>query len=575
MFIDANEMNEGSTVRSDVCIVGSGPAGITVAKQLGRTNRRVCVLAGGSIHQDPRAQSLTVMPTTGDPYLAPSATRFRQFGGNSNVWCIKVGAPRLHVRYLPLQPHDFVPRSWVPHSGWPIPYEEVRSYYERAHRAADAGPFEYAAEPFIDPAHPPLPLDERLFKTSVQRYGPGAAYYDPAHHGLDRASNVVVVLNAHATDIRAGRRRTTVGGDQHVEEVIAKTLDGRQLRVKAKRFVIAAGGIESARLLMVANGGDGIGSSPALGRYYIDHPLVSLGDFVPAGHVPFERLGLYDLRRVRDVPVMGKLEISEAAQAEHRLLNSCMTLFPRSTPAQTDAVTSAQALLDAVRDGTAPSRLPQHLWRVVRHARHLAAVARDKIVEDIPIVPGFGRGGWSRHSNLRARFSRFEVFGFFEQAPDPDNRIELTDERDGLGVPQARLHWRWNDIDVDSVRRTQALMARAFHRSGWGRFDHEPFTRERGRSWPQGLAHHMGATRMASSRRDGVVDEQCRVHGVDNLYVASSSVFPTGGYANPTLTLIALSLRLADHLQRLAARDDRPTEIGSARRSMNELPVSA
>ena len=151
------------------------------------------------------------------------------------------------------------------------------------------------------------------------------------------------------------------------------------------------------------------------------------------------------------------------------------------------------------------------------------------------------------------RYGTLDVIVHAEQAPDRDNRITLSERRDSLGTRMAHLHWEWRPIDIDSVARMQELLKAELARSGVGRLD---LSRVDGRPelFNAGLHHHMGTTRMHADPRRGVVDEECRVHGVGNLFVAASSVFPTGGYINPTLTVLALAIRIADRVRQQAAR---------------------
>jgi choline dehydrogenase-like flavoprotein len=140
-----------------------------------------------------------------------------------------------------------------------------------------------------------------------------------------------------------------------------------------------------------------------------------------------------------------------------------------------------------------------------------------------------------------------------EQAPNPRSRVNLHhSKRDQLGLPATQLDWQLSDFDKFSIRRTAELIGIELGRAGLGRVRTD--IDEDLSKFPlvETAWHHMGTTRMSENDRTGVVDSACRVHGLSNLYVAGSSVFPTGGRANPTLTIVALAIRLADHLKSVA-----------------------
>jgi choline dehydrogenase-like flavoprotein len=200
-----------------------------------------------------------------------------------------------------------------------------------------------------------------------------------------------------------------------------------------------------------------------------------------------------------------------------------------------------------------PDDFAHHLGRLWAGRRHLARVAYEKLRYDTPIMPGFGRGGWSRLQNNERRFSRLELLAFVEQSPNPDNRVTLTDEHDELGMPRIKLRFRWDDADLASIGRSQALMASALSHAGLGRYE-PPSAPPDGRLPVIGLHHMAGTARMHDDPQRGVVDRHCRVHGVGNLYVGGSAVFTTSGFANPTLTNLALTIRAADHVKRSLAQ---------------------
>jgi choline dehydrogenase-like flavoprotein len=308
----------------------------------------------------------------------------------------------------------------------------------------------------------------------------------------------------------------------HVDSVRVATLQGTGFVVRARHYVLAAGGIENPRLLLAANGcrGPGMGNDRDLvGRFFMEHPHVAAGDVRLAEPRP---LRLYRGVVARGVEVAGGLALPDPVLRRERLGNHGALLRPFGSLA------AAGRLLHWPL-----GRRPEQPGRDLR----LAARGFDEVAQGLGArLVGRQAPGTRRYAlKLRA-----------EQLPNPESRVTLGERRDPLGVPVARLDWRLTEADWKGMRRVAALFAAAWEGAGLGRY-RQP--REAEMTLFGGGNHHMGTTRMSATPARGVVDADCRVHGVDNLFVAGSSVFPTCGYANPTLTILKLALRLADHLR--------------------------
>lgn len=546
MLIDARNLALDEVVKADVCVVGSGPAGITLAREFAGHNARVVLLESGGLELDARAQELNDMRTVGDPFLSPRLTRHRQFGGNSNVWAIKIGNGEIGVRYAPLDEIDFERRDAVPHSGWPITRAELMPFYARAQRICGLGVNDYAASAWLRSGSEPLPLEPASVVTSMFQFGPRAPFHDGYRDELMRASNVGIYVHATALELEGDPSLT------RVTRLKVGSAPGRTFTVEASHYVMAMGGMENARILLQSNRQQSVGLGNAhdlVGRYFMDHPLVDGGLFVPNDASWFDRMALYDLRRVDGTSVLGKLGLAPERMRSERLLNSALLLFPRPSPRQSEAIVAFKTIAETALRREVPQDLLRMLGKTARgidyvlHASYLAARHKQSLYH------GFGRGGWSELVGNQTRFQSFQVFMQTEQAPDPNNRLLLSAERDAFGCPKLELRWRWGQRERESVARTQQLVADELARAGIGRFEIKRVNGEPDLCIPSGVAHHMGTTRMHEDPKQGVVDAQGRVHQLSNLYMAGSSVFPTGGYANPTLTIVAMAARLADHLK--------------------------
>lgn len=534
-IIDAREPGRPSRIDADICIVGAGAAGTTLAAELITSGLEICLIESGGFTPDAETQSLYDLESVGYPVRANFMSRARYFGGSCNLWA---------GRSMRLNRLDFEARDWVPDSGWPIPHAEVARHYPKA--------FEILELPAPDRVTPEIlnrrmSLDERrlfedgsftptlsLWPKSATRFG---SAFGPA---LRRAANVRVLLNVSVTRIDLNEPGNVV------ESVSASTLEGGRLEIKARYFVLACGGLENARLLLVSRDRQpaGIGNQNDLvGRYFMDHPRAVFGKvhLPPGSELP--------LLRGRPLPD-GKLQVgvglSAATQKREALLNHYVTLeLQTSGYAEAKYQSLVQTMKVVLRRGYAGSR-----WDFVRS--HVTTIP-DMIYLLSPkeLMPHLLYRSLVavRDAMPRRPVAKTYVAVYFcEQPPDPSSRVTLSDDTDRLGINRLKLHWHLSESVRNSVFRMQELFGLHLVRTGVGRLetmDNEPVFTD--------ASHHMGTTRMSLSPSNGVVDTNCRVHGVDNLFLAGSSVFPCAGHANPTLTIVALAVRLAERLRTLRA----------------------
>jgi choline dehydrogenase-like flavoprotein len=531
MFTDGDAIESGSTVGADLCIVGAGPAGIAIARTLAGTGARIVMIESGGVgytkslrhplevlrNHTRGAQSLSSGETRGQPYTMLRFARARAFGGSTNA-LLGHG-----LQSRPLDPIDFERRAGFELSGWPIAHNELESFYERAAELCGLGDGGWDAEAWrARTGSSTYELGETL-ESTVYRYAPAERFASYAEEFVS-LGEVEVVTNATVARLRSGS-----GGRVRSAEV--RTLRGNHFAVEASTFVVASGAIENARLLLLSNAADpaGLGNQQDLvGRCFMEHPEVVVGRWRPTAEAA-HGLAFYERQEAGGELVMGQLRLTDEAQGEHGLLNGTFELNPARPSSARPGVEAARLLRRSfgarsrVAGGTtAPLTALRHLPDIVRHVR-----TRGEVVAE-PVV----------HVEVMA-----------EQEPNPESRVLLGKRRDRLGMRGAVLDWRLTERDFDSIRRSTDIVATGLEGLG-GRF--EGLLPARNERVPVfGNWHHIGTTRMAEDPARGVVDAECRVHGVENLYVAGSSVFPTGGCSNPTLTLVALALRLGDRLRGL------------------------
>lgn len=526
MIIDFRELDSGSQFHADVCVVGAGAAGITLALELARLGVDVCLLESGGLAFAPEIQALAGGEAVGVPYFPLEISRLRYLGGSTNHWggwC------------TPLNEIDFEQRRWVPDSGWPLGRHELLSYYQRAQRWCQLGPFRYRAEEWEDEVRAFPDLDPNKVESRCWQFSPPTRFGEAYREDLQASERIRVLLHGHVTALEATDDRNAVSA------VRINTLEGRSATVRARCFVAACGGIENARLLLLSGWPEGpaLGNDNDLvGRYFMEHPHVMAGAIVAADPRALARtFTVFD----RDgIHVVAGLCPSAAAQRRERSLNCAATLVFDSDGSER-GYESYRELMRNARSGRFPDRFAERIWSVMRDLGDVfEGISRP---EGEPYIGAIGHMGFYLRS---------------EQSPNPNSRVTLGSKRDPFDLPLAKLDWRMTSDDKRAQAVTLRLIGEELGRLGLGRLQIPDWLLAEDGGWPDELSggyHHMGTTRMAERPANGVVNADCRVHGVDNLYVAGSSVFPTGGYANPTLTIVALTVRLAEHLHaRLLSR---------------------
>lgn len=553
MIQQAAQWPSGESLEADVCIVGAGAAGISMALALADGGRTVVLLEAGGEQEDAAVQD-HYAGTVADERLHSPPHRYRQrrLGGTTTIW---------GGRCMPFDPVDFERRDWIPDSGWPIRYDDIAPWYPEANRLCEAGAFAYTVRDAFDADPPRRPLVQGFasaaFRTdTLERFSLPTDFARRWRRRLERAPGLRVLLGASVSALPM-----TAEGDR-LARVEVRAAGGGTLEVRARRYVLAAGGLEIPRLLLASPGasGRGVGNRhDVVGRYYMCHLAGTIGTIALApGHAAWHG---YD---VADDGVYCRRRFALTAEAQHalRVGNFVARLHhPRITdPAHRTGVLSMLYLAKALIPYEYGKRLHGgHRGGMGDTLAHLR-----NVVADMPRTARFF-AHWLRHRTLaerkfpsvivHPRSPRYSLDFHAEQIPRRESRVTLGSGVDAHGVPRLHVDWRYGADDVATLQRALAQLAADFAASGAGRFDYDPATveEEMTRYGAYG-GHHIGTARMGDDPQTSVVDADCRVHEVGNLYLAGSAVFPTSSQANPTLTAVALSLRLADHLRRELAQ---------------------
>ena len=529
MLVDCREYHSKELNSYDLCIVGAGAAGITIARSLLHTNIKIALLESGGIDFESGIQQLAHGTSSGYPYYELIDSRLRFFGGTTAIW---------GGRCALLDEIDFEKREWLPHSGWPFKRSELMPYYERAQALLELEPIPLGNDTWSIHGLKCPPFSSELIDTSFWQFDRKADRFALSNSkDLSGAKNVSIYLHATVTDIKLNEN-----GDS-VESVQFSDISEKGGTIQAKYFVLASGGLENPRLLLNSTKvqKSGIGNQHDLvGRFFMEHAHARGGRIVT--NKPWKaiqilpRAYLYQGKKYAAIGRPGK-----HLQQQQQILNTSFSLSARRHRDQKQALTSRA--YNSLRHELDPTSGNRKLWQLQRRAianigQHIGHYLRWMVVK---------AGVQDLYAVIRA-----------EQAPNPDSRVTLTQNRDALGQQEINLDWRFMEIDKRSVKVLMQTLDNELRRLDIGHVEHAPWLEDDSVTWEtdelisnHAIAgyHHLGTTRMSEDPKSGVVNEHCQVHNVNNLYIAGSSVFPTSSWANPTLTILALCLKLGDHLE--------------------------
>jgi choline dehydrogenase-like flavoprotein len=521
MIDDLAAHGDGADLAADLCVVGAGPAGLALAREFLGSRTSVIVVESGGVRPEPEVEPLKEGEAEGLSENALVDARGRGFGGTTALWA---------GQCIPLDDIDFERKEWVPHSGWPIGPSALSTYYARAGALLGIPGETYDERLWDRWRMSPAALDSGKLNHRYTAWVPQPDLGRSFRSDFARSRNVRVLLHANVTAIETNADGTAF------DHLRVRHLGGIAARVRARACVLCCGGIENARLLLMSGDPDagGVGNPhDNVGRFFQDHAHVPSAIIQsPRPRMLQERYSMFHSGGRRYLP---KVVLAPAVQRAEGVLNCIANFEFLFADEAVNALRRVYLGTRGHREGTTALR------------RDLRLVAEG--------LPAAGATVYHRLALGRSSLSppaRTLLRTHPEQAPNRDSRVLLSRERDSLGSNKARVEWRLTELE----RRTVEVMARTvdaeFRRLGLAQSDVPEWLFEPDGDWTQRFGdsyHHIGTTRMADDPRHGVVDRDCQLHGVAALYLGGSSVFPTSGYANPTLTIVALSLRLADHLK--------------------------
>ena len=537
MIVDGRTLASGTEKEHQICVVGSGIAGTILATELAQTFTDICLVESGAWQPDNDTQSLYDLTNVGHPIRENFQSRLRYFGGSCNIWA---------GRAMVYQEVDLKHRPWMTDLGWPLTFEELDGYYERASQYLNLPTYDkfklaYWTDKLSE--FETTFVQNEQFKPNIVMFGksPARFGYKTKYYKQAQASDrMTAYIHSNVVNLALSEDQSTVS------QIDIACLSGTRYTIKAKTVILACGGLENTRILMASNQQipGGIGNQHGLlGRYYMDHPRAVFGRVNLTRKVSLEHtLG---------IPVTGgKMQLgiglSDAIQEKEDLLNNYLSLEPNYSIRMVEGYHAFVKLMKRLlRKGYSGDRFD----------------FKNEEIADVPemiylltpkeLLPHFMYYSYYKYSRFAKKFisklDHLSIVSYSDQEVSVDSRVYLGEDTDPLGMPRLVLDWKVSERSLRSSLRLMQLLDEHFRKHDVGYVEEDvtqlnelPYT---------DASHHLGTTRMSTDPTTGVVDLNSKVHGIDNLYIAGSSIFPTAGHANPTFTIAAMSLRLADYLR--------------------------
>lgn len=531
MIIDGRSVVEGETLDCNICIVGAGAAGITLAHELSNQDMKVLLLESGGLKYQKNIECLNKGEVDIKTHTPLEEYRRRHFGGATTAW---------GGRCVPFDESDFESKSYVAYSGWPITKQDLYPYYERAHTYCEIGAYNYSASKIFahnEESKSMIPglISEDISLDQLYLFSPPTNFGKRYLDALKKSQNINIVLYANCLNI------ATDADGNSVQHLIFASLRKNNFRVRAQQYILATGGLEVTRLLLLSNDvhKQGIGNRfNLLGRYYMGH----LNSFIKVQFSTNKPIIWNYQRLANGTYYQHSIAIREDKRKQYGLLNQRFFVErPNfSDPSHHNGILSATYVAKSLINKTEIIYFGEHIKNIVGDPPGMLDFSYQWITKRILSKNKLPSVIVENKLNL------YTLRIDSEQVPNPNSQVTLSDKKDIFGLHQLKVDWRYSDLDILSIEKSVKLLDQALNNCGVGKVLSLP-TKPEG---PQG-GHYLGTTRMSSLPQHGVVDENCKVHDLSNLYIASSSVFSTSSYANPTLTVVALAIRLADHMKKI------------------------
>lgn len=507
-FIDLNTKHPGSFSLSttDIIIVGAGTAGILMAVSLTLKGKSVLIIESGNFAEDEEKQKLNSVEQTAKIVKNVVWGRKRVIGGTTISW---------GGQSLPFTPIDFEEREWVQNSGWPISFRELAPYYKEADRLMGIDTLNYTTDIFpkiklTDPG-----IDPNVFDLHVAKWTNNKNFYTEHRQILEE--RISVVYNAQVTLINKD-------SNGNIKDISVSNFKNNLFIFPVKALIITAGTIETVRILLNNDIGN---HSDLLGKYFMEHPCIEVGTVTTDN--------LYRLQKNFNTHIWNgqkyslRLSLSKDYQQQNQLLNCSASIMFKAPKGLVDIYSELKSFTKDFN----PRRL-------ITLSLSLKSIFKS--------AAAYVMGRFYYKPNTVAKLSLM-----MEQEPSPDSYIGLSENKDLFGIPEPLIHWTITRKTWDTTIKTSAALKKQIEELAFGKVELYNHVNPDTQNWENYLSdvcHNMGGCRMSALPEEGVVDKNLRVWGVPNLFICSQAVFPTVSHSNPVLTMLALGLRLTDHLSK-------------------------
>lgn len=489
----------------DFCIIGSGVGASTLALELFDSHYSILLIEAGNF--DSNSNQFIKKEIYGQKF-GLEKTNSIEVGGTSNLW---------HGVLAPLDKIDFEKRSWIQNSGWPICYNELLPYYKRAANLLGLSKFDYFQKnnlsPKINKVLELMKFNKKILKNKIfQRPMPITQFKKILLKKLNNSQNCHLLYNTAALELVHGKSKK-------INELICGNNKGKKFVIKANKFIICAGALETPRLLLNSKI-----NNKNIGKYLMDHPMGS------THQIKFQKKQNANLfnyfNESKNLMIKSGFTFTDDVQKESKIPNHCFytkAAFFKGIDLNFDKVYLSY---ESIKKGKLSLKYFINILANLRLVISILAI------------------------NLRLKTRYTDLFFITEQTPNSESKVTLSEKKDIFGYPIAKVNWRLSNNDILSVSKVlNILKTKVFKQD----FIIE-IKRASSNGWKKiytSAAHHLGTARMSDSRLNGVVDKNLKVFEIENLFICDGSVFPTSGNANCALTISALSCRLADHLKNL------------------------
>jgi choline dehydrogenase-like flavoprotein len=539
MIVNQEEINDNKTYIADLCLIGSGPASLTILDQLKKTKLKIVIIPGGKFHFDKNNQKLYKGIVGKDTYHEPLIkNRYREFGGTGNYW---------GGRCVPLDKIDFEKRNWIKNSGWPIRFNEIKKFYKQASNFLNISAYDEKTNFYKKNIKEIIEKIDGKFLTSkkLESWSPILNFKKKFLKTIKK-DNILLIDNSHLIKIDADKKEVT--------NLICKSLD-KVFKVKCKTYVLACGGIENPRILLNSKNKfhpNGLGNTNDLvGRFYMAHHS---GIFLNIEPIKREKFLYNYFKDNNNVYLRNRWWLNEKFQKLKKIGNTIFfltyTLNSKDMGAQGKLFETLILLKKIISN-----KKNLFSWKIISPLF--------KVLFNFNVIKYLTKFSYLRFKKNRlpsllpnSLSKNFGLYHQFEQTPCYHSRLKLDKKKDALGQNLIKLDLKFNSIDIDTMWKSHEYLIEKVNKSKIGIIQKKYNKNLLTKTYKQKLkkfnsmAHHMGTTRMSTSSNKGVVDKNLKVHGINNLFIVGSSVFPTGGHANPSYTIIALSIRLSNLLKK-------------------------